>query len=356
MSKSRVLVTLDSMRYPNTGLYSFGKSLGEALIRNNHNGYDLDYFLYSGTNTGFDTAGIYQTYYKKYNKFFFINSNQVDLFHFTDQFARLKPQKVHSGKKIMTVHDINQLHEAVSPDKLKLHLRKLGERINSCDHIVAISNFTANDVLKFYPHVAGKISVIYNGVDKPVLKAGHTPLFTPQKKFLFTIGIVSAKKNAHVLPALLAGNDYELIIAGIKTPYENQIIEQAKIHGCTDRVKIIGTISDDDRAWYYKNCEAFVFPSIAEGFGLPVIEAMHFGKPVFCSTFTSLPEVAGEAAYYFTSFDAGDMQQVLKNGMDDFIRRDRALGVIAYAEKYNWDATALQYLSLYDKFLEENLA
>lgn len=350
MSKPRVLVTLDSMRYPNTGLYSFGKSLGNALLKHNTK-FDLDYFLYPGSNTGFEDAEVHKTYLKKYNKFVFVNSNNVDLFHFTDQFSRLKPKKVHSGKKILTIHDINQVHENLSPEKLKLYLKKLGERINKCERIVTISNFTAKDVLRYYPHIADKISVIYNGADKLVLEDSHAPAYIPQRSFLFNIGIVSAKKNAHVLPALLAGNDLELVISGIKTPYEAEVMAEAKKYGCEDRIKITGPISDNDRGWYYKNCEAFVFPSIAEGFGLPVIEAMHFGKPVFCSTRTSLPEIGGDAAYYFDDFDGEAMQQVFKQGMADFKEHNRAPTIMAYAEKFNWDNTAQQYLQLYSDVL-----
>ncbi len=126
------------------------------------------------------------------------------------------------------------------------------------------------------------------------------------------------KKNFHVLPALLVGNDHELIISGVETPYKSKIMEEAEKFGVTDRVKITGTISEEDKAWYYKNCTAFVFPSIAEGFGLPVIEAMHFGKPVFLSTHTSLPEIGGDAAFYFPTFEPADMQATFANGMAEF--------------------------------------
>lgn len=350
MSQPRTLITFDSMRYPNTGLYHFGKSLGKAIIRNNQSRFKLDYFLYPGT-TEFDNDAIDKTYLKKYNKFFFINKSKADLFHFTDQFSRLKPKKVFGGKKILTIHDINQVHENLGPDKLKLYLKKLAERINPCQKIVTISNFAKNDVLNYFPDIADRISVIYNGADKLELKAGHQPAYKPQRPFLFAIGIVSAKKNFYVLPALLAGNDYELIISGIETPYKNLIIEQAKKFGVESRLKLTGPIADEDKAWYYSNCEAFVFPSIAEGFGLPVIEAMHFGKPVFVSRSTSLPEVAGDAAYYFNSFDAEDMQQTLSKGLNDFNATDPSAKIIAHAEQYNWDKSAQQYLQLYDDCL-----
>jgi glycosyltransferase involved in cell wall biosynthesis len=352
MNKPRVLVTFDSMQYPNTGLFYFGRSLGKALIKENKN-FELSFFL-SDVTTDFNNDDVKRSYRKKYHRLIFLNTNNIKLFHFTDQFARLKPKKVSDKyKKIMTIHDINQIHENIGEERLNHHLQKLAERINKCHRIVTISQFAANDILTYFPQVAGKLTVIYNGADKLKLPEGHEPAYKPDKAFLFTIGIVSAKKNFHVLPGLLANNDLELVIAGIKTPYEKEVMEEAKKYGVENRVKIIGTISDNDKAWYYKNCEAFVFPSIAEGFGLPVIEAMHYGKPVFVSTRTSLPEIAGDCAYYFESFDGKEMQKVFNNGMQHFRQNNPSEKIKAHARKFNWDETARQYLQLYREVLAE---
>jgi glycosyltransferase involved in cell wall biosynthesis len=163
--------------------------------------------------------------------------------------------------------------------------------------------------------------------------------------------MLTAKKNFQVLPALLNGNDMELVIAGIESDYKEKIITEAEKYGCAGRVKITGPISDADKAWYYKNCEAFVFPSLAEGFGLPVIEAMHFGKPVFLSRYTSLPEVGGDAAWYFDSFDGKAMQNTLLNGLREFHDKKLSAVIQQHAIKFNWEHTAKQYLALYQKSL-----
>jgi glycosyltransferase involved in cell wall biosynthesis len=157
------------------------------------------------------------------------------------------------------------------------------------------------------------------------------------------------KKNFHVLPALLQQNDYELVIAGnlSSQTYIAHILAEAEKYKVSDRVKIIGAISNEERSWYYKNCKAFVFPSIAEGFGLPVIEAMHYGKPVFLSTHTSLPEVGADAAYYFENFDAETMQQTLKNGLIDFNESNMMERAKNRAAVFNWDNTAKSYIKIY---------
>ena len=94
-----------------------------------------------------------------------------------------------------------------------------------------------------------------------------------------------------------------------------------------------------------------MFPSIAEGFGLPVIEAMHFGKPVFLSKFTSLPEVGGNVAYYFDNFNAAHMQSVFAKGMQDFENRKPQKEIMEQAAKFSWDKAAIQYLELYAECL-----
>jgi glycosyltransferase involved in cell wall biosynthesis len=349
MSKPNVLVTLDSMKYPNTGLFHFGKSLGNALIKENNN-FDLTYYIYEKSESYF--AGKVKLLKRiTLHKLWFTERNQFKITHFTDQFCRLNPHQV-NGRKILTIHDLNQLYdENWQPSKLKRYMDRLGGYIDACHHIVAISNFVAGEVLTHFPQAKDKLTVIYNGADKPELVPDHTPIYQPGKQFLFTIGMLTAKKNFQVLPALLNGNDMELVIAGIESDYKEKIITEAEKYGCAGRVKITGPISDADKAWYYKNCEAFVFPSLAEGFGLPVIEAMHFGKPVFLSKYTSLPEVGGDAAWYFDSFDGKAMQNTFLNGLREFHDKKLSTVIQQHAIKFNWEHTAKQYLALYQKSL-----
>jgi glycosyltransferase involved in cell wall biosynthesis len=350
VAKPPILLTFDSMKYPNSGFFSFGKSLGEAVLKQNGGRYKLYYYVHPRATYLFNKM-VSLVFLSKLHKLFFPEPGRFALVHFTDQYCRLKPQKV-KGKKILTIHDINAVHELRKPArKIEKHLAKLRGYIAVCDKIVTISNFVAGDILKYFPEVQGKLSVIYNGADVLEVDENHTPNHLPSAPFLFTIGHVSAKKNFHVLPALLAGNNYELVISGIETPYRDTIIAEAKKFNCLERIKITGPISEADKAWYYKHCAAFVFPSLAEGFGLPVIEAMHFGKPVFLSTSTSLPEIGGGAAFYFDSFEPERMQQTFMAGMQRFAAEDWGPKVIAHAQKFDWQETARQYLRLYEELI-----
>jgi glycosyltransferase involved in cell wall biosynthesis len=111
------------------------------------------------------------------------------------------------------------------------------------------------------------------------------------------------------------------------------------------------SITDEEKAWLYANCAGFVFPSLTEGFGLPPIEAMHFGKPVFLSEFTSLPEVGGAAAHYFEAFDVESMRALIEPAVAPEASAANAEIVRANAARFNWDDAARNYLCLYGKWL-----
>ena len=156
-----------------------------------------------------------------------------------------------------------------------------------------------------------------------------------------------------MLPCLLDGNDMELVISGLRYPYENEIMDAAKWWKVADRIHITGPVSEAAKDWYMRNCRAFVFPSLAEGFGLPVIEAMTYGKPVFLSRRTSLPEIGGDKAFYFNEeFDPDGMKKEFSEGMalydSGVVSKE---DIIAHARRFSWDNAAGQYVQIYKSLL-----
>lgn len=176
------------------------------------------------------------------------------------------------------------------------------------------------------------------------------PAFINSDNFIFSVGIISPKKNFKVLIPLLQLNpELSLVIAGLKNgEYAQELEEYAKELQVFDRLVMPGAVSESDKSWLYKNCKAFMFPSLSEGFGLPVIEAMSFGKPVFLSSHTSLPEIGGKEAYYFNSFGPEDMAIVFRDGLKDFLLDSQKISrTIDYATSYSWESAADQYVNLY---------
>jgi len=225
---------------------------------------------------------------------------------------------------------------------------------NIC-RIVAISEFVKQDIMNNLDIGNTPVEVIYNGCNKYEGEV-KAPASKPEHPFIFTIGTVLRKKNFHVLPCLLKNNDYELLIAGNISDYVQVIMEEAKQWNVSERVHFLGPLSESEKHWYLSNCEAFLFPSIAEGFGLPPIEAMQYGKPVFLSCHTCLPEIGGACAYYFNhDFDRNEMIKEFESGMRDYTdnRPVRETALKINAGRFDWDNSARRYADVYREILSE---
>ena len=298
----KIILDCERMKYPHTGLFEYCQQLGNALKALKEPKDELGFYLNPKLRHHFDENELFFDQHSL-QKFLFPRFKNIDLWHTTYQLSRYIPRSS-KIKRVLTVHDLNFLYEDKSAAKVKQYLQKHQKNIDLCDHIVAISEFTKQDILKHLTIGDKPISVIYNGCAAPQLFPETSPFYLPEKPFLFALGTINSKKNFHVLIPLLEDNDFELIISGKKEPdYAGKILSEAKKHGVEHRVKITGPVTDIEKCWYYQHCEAFLFPSLAEGFGIPPIEAMTFGKPVFLSDKTSLPEIGGEFAYYFRNFE-----------------------------------------------------
>ncbi|TDQ09359.1 glycosyltransferase family 4 protein [Pedobacter metabolipauper] len=342
----KIVLDCERMKYEHTGLFEYCHQLGHALKKAKGQKDQLSYYLNPGLQKHFDPSDCFIDQ-NGLQKFIFPRIQNIDLWHTTYQLSAYIPHRKKT-KRVLTIHDLNFLHEGKADSKVKGYLHKLQKNIDLADHIVAISTFTKNDILSHLSIPDKPITVIYNGCAPLESSKESMPAYLPSKPFLFALGTVNPKKNFHVLVPLLVNNDLELIIAGkIEPAYKDKILAEAALHNVEARVKVTGPIHDHEKTWYYKNCKAFLFPSLAEGFGIPPIEAMRFGKPVFLSDKTSLPEIGGNLAYYFKSFDPSEMQQVFRNGMQDYQLKQPANEIIKHAEQFNWKNSAQAYIQVY---------
>jgi glycosyltransferase involved in cell wall biosynthesis len=342
-----VILDCERMKHPYTGLFEYCHQLGLALLHTKEEQDTIDIYIQK-QNQHYFPADINFFTQRSIHKFIFPRiDSKFDIWHATHQTSSYLPPKNRKIKRVLTIHDLNFFYEEKSTAKKAQFLKMHQRNIDNADHIVAISEFTKNDVLN-HLSVNKPITVIYNGCNVDVFPEYENPNYKPAKPFLFALGTINAKKNFHVLPSLLQNHDLELIIAGNKDQsYIEKIIEEARKYHVEHQIKIVGGITKEDKYWYYKNCEAFLFPSKAEGFGIPVIEAMSFGKPVFLSMATCLPEIAGEYAYYFKNFDPEHMQQIFQLGMQDYKDRQPAQSIINHAKKYSWETSAKAYWQIY---------
>lgn len=337
----------EKMRYPNTGLYYYSLYLGKALLNTKY-ANQLAFFVPKKERGVFGDNHHYL--FRNLRTKYLLFDRDIELWHSSYQLSHYYPMR---AKVVQTIHDLNFLYEGVEPSRQQRYMKRMERHRHNVRHIVAISEFVKRDILNHCDVGDIPVSVIYNGCNRYTGRIVE-PKAKPTRPFLFTIGTVLRKKNFHVLPCLLKTCDFDLIIAGNPSAYNDDIMAEARQWGVADRVRLTGPVSEGEKHWYLSHCEAFLFPSIAEGFGLPPIEAMQYGKPVFLSDHTCLPEIGGDSAFYFNhGFDREQMQREFEAGMNAYLanKQDYEARLKANAARFDWNKTAQQYADVYDKVL-----
>jgi glycosyltransferase involved in cell wall biosynthesis len=222
--------------------------------------------------------------------------------------------------------------------------------------IITISNYVKKDVANFAKVPLKKITTTYLAADE-ITEAIKPIKELQSKQFIFYVGRPQPHKNlARLIEAfsLLKKTNPELllVLAGKKDKMYDSFIQTAKDLGVEDSVVFTGFVSEGQLKWLYKGCKAFVFPSLSEGFGLPGLEAMQHGAPVVSSNATCLPEIYGDAAYYFDPLDIHDIASSINTVINDTNIRNKLIkDGRKKAKEYSWERMAKQTLEVYKKAL-----
>lgn len=345
--KNEVIIDCYKMKTANTGLYHFCFHLVNALQKKAANAKEsISVFAPKNIRTTFPD-NILQVNSHWWNSLRLNLPSHYKIWHETYQLGKFHPVST-KQKTVLTIHDLNFLYER-NQKGLKTELQILQKNIDRSDKLIAISEFTKKDMLTHVDTHGKEIEVIHNGCSIYNGKLVQPDGEHAKRPFLYSLGTILPKKNFHVLPCLLKDNDYNLIITGKLSAYANQIMDEAKLWGVEKRVFLTGPIQEAEKQWYLKNCTAFLFPSIAEGFGLPVVEAMYYGKPVFLSSRTSLPEIGGSVATYFNDqFDPEGMREEFYNGMNRYKTIITPDEISKNAQRFSWDKAAEHYWNIYN--------
>ncbi len=272
-----------------------------------------------------------------------------ELWHSLHQLNKTLPP-AGTGLRLVTVHDLNYRYGRNAFSTWR-HQRRTQRLIDRSDRLTAISAYTAADVRRHLGWT-GEIDIIPNGA-RSFVGQPQQPLpgwtAEPQRPFLFHLSRMSPSKNPQALLGLAAAwPEMDFVLAGPA----NEDAQALRAANRLPNVQFHLGISDEQKAWAYGACAGFLFPSITEGFGLPPIEAMHFGKPVFLSRLTSLPEVGGEVADYFDSFEPAAMRTVVERGLARHaVDPWSAQAVRAHATQFDWDRAGDAYAALYLRLL-----
>jgi glycosyltransferase involved in cell wall biosynthesis len=274
---------------------------------------------------------------------------KMDLWHRLDHFNRLKAP-LGTRRSAVTIHDLNYAYSKQGHSQMR-GVQRVQRALNRHQYFATNSHYVKADIGKQFP-VDAEVEVVHCGARSLVETVERDPIGNfAGKPFLFHLSRMSPSKNVGpILDLARAWPEMNFVFAGPErsdTLAMRNMLKESPL----PNVELHLSITDEEKAWLYANCAGFVFPSLTEGFGLPPIEAMHFGKPVFLSEFTSLPEVGGAAAHYFEAFDVESMRALIEPAVAPEASAANAEIVRANAARFNWDDAARNYLCLYGKWL-----
>ncbi len=278
----------------------------------------------------------------------------VDVFYSPD--FLLPPTR--AKRTVVTVHDLSyvRLPECFPTPLLKYLNAAVPRALVHANLILADAESTRRDLNEVYGVPLDKIRVLYSGVDprfRPEVSGdsrSRVRELTGGKPYLLSVSTIQPRKNYARLiqafarlisnPRLFISN-LQLVIAGGKGWMYEEVFETAQRLGIADRVLFPDFFLDDDLPALYAHATLFVYPSLYEGFGLPIAEAMACGTPVVTSNASSLPEVAGDAALYFDPHNVDEMADAVHRALiDDSLRADLRAKGLAQAKKFSWDKAA----------------
>ena len=265
-----------------------------------------------------------------------------------------------SVPKVATFHDLFALTGEYSTAEFSARFARLArETARQADHIIAVSSHTANQVAERLQVPSARISVVHHGTEKLDIppRARRVELLDAlgvSGPFVLHVGALQVRKNVERVVAAFeaAGVAAQLVLAGSHGYGSEGILERIRKSPARARVLLTGHVADEARASLYAEAEALLFPSLEEGFGLPIVEAFAAGLPVIASNVSALPEVAGDAAILVDPRDTDAIAEALERAVEDSQLRSalRRKG-LARAERFTWRRCADETWRVYERVL-----
>ena len=287
--------------------------------------------------------------------------NQIDLYHGLSHELPLNIPK--DIAKVLTVHDLIFLRhkENYNPIDIFTYKWKIKKACQKADKIIAISEQTKRDIIDFLNVPESKIKVIYQDCDERFKKEIKQEKLEEVKnkynlpdRFLLSVGALNFRKNNLTLikSLLHCSDEVSLVIAG-NGEQRKKLETFVQENNLSNRVSFLGYVPDEDLPALYNLAHIFTYPSIFEGFGIPILEALHSGTIVLTGDNGCFPEVGGNYAIYVNQLDP----ESIAKGIMDYWGNDEKInqklnGVKTYLSNFNQDKIAKQVIDLYNETLQ----
>lgn len=286
-----------------------------------------------------------------------LNQQHIDVYH---GLSNELPFNIHQfkGKKIVSTHDLIFLrYPNLYPflDR-KIYNKKFRHACDIADTIIAISEETKRDIEKYYFIPENKINVVYQSCDEAFYKSytaedkkSIQEKFKLPSDFLFYVGTIEERKNLlTIVKALRTVKDIPLVVVGRKTSYFEKVKAYIKEHKLEQRVLFLESVSNQELPVIYQLASIFIFPSLFEGFGIPIIEALTSKTPVITSKGGCFPEAAGPNSLYIEPSDEKDLAEKINHLLaSEQTRTTMAEKGFEYAQQFHPKTITNQLIQLY---------
>ncbi|MBL8013007.1 MAG: glycosyltransferase family 4 protein [Candidatus Omnitrophica bacterium] len=281
----------------------------------------------------------------------FLRDNKIDVFHRPSGYNMPESRKVF---KVLTVHDLRTL--TIGDKKWTQNIDHYHATLNKLDVCVVVSECTKRDLLEHFHIDEKKIKVAYLAADERFRRSSDQAIaairekYNLHEKFFLSVGSVPRKNIEGIIRGFAGAkvrNDYILILSC------NQDIEKytqwAESLNISSRVRILQQLSDQDMVDLYSACHCFLFPSLYEGFGLPIVEAMQCGAPVITSNRSSCPEVAGDAALLVDPRNVNEISEAVDQmGTNESLREEFIRRGSIRCKQFHWKNYGIEMKKIYD--------
>lgn len=253
-----------------------------------------------------------------------LSDDSIDLYHGLSHELPYGIEKF-KGKKIVTIHDLIYLRypEFFPWIDRKIYHKKFTYSTQSADKIIAICEQTKKDLIHYLKTPAEKIEVIYQACHPRFYeKWAQTKIAEvkrdyklPNKPYILYVGAFEKRKNLinliHAFDIVSHHYDFDLVLVGNGRTYKDQMINLVDHYGLKERVHFLNDVKEDDLPGLYQGSHLFVFPSLYEGFGLPIVEALFSEVPVITSQGSCFPESGGPSSAYIDPYSVDDLQRTI---------------------------------------------
>ncbi|MBI2596958.1 glycosyltransferase family 4 protein [Candidatus Daviesbacteria bacterium] len=296
--------------------------------------------------------------------------------------AKLKPQVFFSPthyipsfspssvKRIVTIFDLSFLYFPKMFNKKDLWQLISWTKYSAlnADHIITISNFSKKDICEQYKVDKSRVTVAYPGYDRDKFKVQGSKFKVDETKnkynlgdnynYIIYIGTIQPRKNLiRLIEAVSRIDNLALVIVG-KTSGEGrggwmyeETLSAPQEYAVADRVKFLGFVPTEDLLYLLSGAKAYILPSLWEGFGIPVLEAMACGVPVIVSNVSSLPEVVGKAGLLIDPYSVSQIEQAIRTVVTDKkLQSKYSKAALEQVKKFSWEKTAKAVLKVFENF------